>query len=112
MLQPSCCNGFGLGQGFYVATKFVKTKGFLIGRIFLCRYRVAKVKRFYVMTENSMSQQSCLKLCRNKVAKAKRFYVVIENSMSRQSCLKLCRDKVYLTSRQRVPGHEVFHVAT
>ena len=32
--------------------------------------------------------------------------------MSRQSCLKLCRDRIHLTSRQRIPGHEVFHVAT
>ena len=45
-------------------------------------------------------------------AKAKRVYVTTEDLMSRQSCLKLCRDRVHLTSRQRIPGHEVFHVAT
>ena len=44
--------------------------------------------------------------------KAKRVYVMIEDLMSRQSCLKLCHNRVYLTSRQRIPGHEVFHVVT
>ena len=45
-------------------------------------------------------------------AKAKIVYVATENLMLQKSYLKLCRDIVYLTSRQRVLGHEVFHVAT
>ena len=54
-------------------------------------------KCFYVATE---------------LAKVMRFYVATELLMSRQSCLKLCRDRVRHASRQRVPGHEVFHVPT
>ena len=65
--------------------------------VFMSRQSLVKTKSFYVATE---------------LAKVKRIYVSTKNSMSRQSCLKLCRDKVYLTLQQKVPRHEVFHVAT
>ena len=50
-------------------------------------------------------------ISRQILARVKRFYVATENLMSRQSCLKLCCDKVYLALRQRVAGHGVSHVA-
>ena len=63
MLQPSCCNRFGLGKGFYVvtehfyvATEFGQDQGFLIA-----------TQYFYVATKNLMSRQSCLKLCHDRV---------------------------------------------
>ena len=45
-------------------------------------------------------------------AKAKRVCVAIENLMLRRSCLSLCRNRVNPSSRRKVPGHRVFHVAT
>ena len=45
-------------------------------------------------------------------AKEKRVYVAIENLMSRQSFLSLCRNRVNPSSRQKVPGHEIFDVTT
>ena len=42
---------------FYVATKFDQDQGFsCCDRTFLCRDKLAKVKIFYVATENFMSQ--------------------------------------------------------
>ena len=45
VLQPSCCNRFGLGHGFYVATEFSQDQGFSYrDRIFLCRDRIGQCK--------------------------------------------------------------------
>ena len=78
-----CCNKFGLKQGFYVTTEcfyvviesgqgqgischdreslsrqiLVKTKSFLVGTKYLyVATELAKVERFYVAIENSMSR--------------------------------------------------------
>ena len=37
VLQPSCCNRFGLGQGFYVVTEF---PGVVSQQSILCHNRV------------------------------------------------------------------------
>ena len=49
MLQLSCCNGFGLGKGFYVVIEFGQDQGFYVMSKF------GQGKRFYVAIENSMS---------------------------------------------------------
>ena len=42
VLQPLYCNRFGLGQGFYVATKLGQGQGISChDKEFLCRYRVS-----------------------------------------------------------------------
>ena len=132
VLRPLCCNRFGLGKGFSIATKhfksqqsLVKARSFYVAtKYFFCRDRVwlwigflCRDKVFLcrdrVWLRQEILGRDRVISCRNRVCgkgqeslhRDREFDVATEFP-------EIERDRVYLMSRQRVPGHEVFHVAT